>query len=200
LLIYLNTQEAKMIKELIAKNRSTRRFKQASAIERETLVDLVDLARLSPSAANTQPLKYILSSEAETNAKIFPRLAWAGYLTDWSGPGEGEKPAGYIIVLGDKGLSESFGCDQGIAAQSILLGAVEKGLAGCIIGMVERQRLRKDLNIGEEFEILLVIALGEAAEKIVIDTVDSTGDIKYWRDDHDTHHVPKRALDEIIIQ
>ncbi len=189
-----------MIHDLIVKNRSCRRFEQHVPIQRQRLEELVDLARLSPSAANLQPLKYILSCEAEMNARIFPHLAWAGYLKDWPGPDEGQRPAGYIIVLGDTEITSSFGCDHGIAAQSILLGAVEKGLAGCIIGLIKRKTLQEALTIPTRYEILVVIALGKPAEKIVLDDLAPEGDIKYWRDDQDVHHVPKRRLDSIIIE
>ncbi|MCK4418968.1 nitroreductase family protein, partial [Candidatus Aerophobetes bacterium] len=116
-----------MIRDSIIKNRSYRRFYEEVSIKLETLRELVDLARLSSSAGNLQPLKYILSSDPQKNALIFPHLAWAGYLKDWSGPCEGERPSAYIIILGDKEITHSFGCDHGIAAQSILLGATEKG-------------------------------------------------------------------------
>jgi len=188
-----------MIRDLIRKNRSYRRFYQEVAIELKTLRELVDLARLSASAANIQPLKYILSCEPQRNALIFPHLAWAGYIKDWPGPCEGERPAAYIIILGDTQISQSFGCDHGIAAQSILLGATEKGLGGCIIGTVQRQELRKDLDIPSRYEILLVVALGKPKETVVIETIESGEDIKYWRDSEGLHHVPKRALDDIIL-
>ena len=188
-----------MLKDLIRKNRSYRRFYEENAIERRTLEQLVELARLSPSGANLQPLKYILSCERQKNASIFAHLAWAGYLKDWSGPAEGERPSAYIIILGDTRISKSFGCDHGIAAQSILLGAAERDLGGCIIGSVNREGLSKALNIQAHLEILLVIALGKPKEKVVIETVGPTGDIKYWRDSQGEHHVPKRPLDEIIV-
>ena len=188
-----------MIRDLIIKNRSYRRFFQEVPIERKTLEELVDLARLSPSGANLQPLKYILSCDPEKNALIFPHLAWAGYLKDWPGPSEGEKPSAYIIILIDTQIRSSVGCDHGIAAQSILLGATEKGLGGCIIGSIQRDGLRKALDIPSHYEILLVLALGKPREKVVIETVDQTGDIKYWRDAEDVHRVPKRPLDDIII-
>ncbi|MHC4478938.1 MAG: nitroreductase family protein [Planctomycetota bacterium] len=188
-----------MIKELITSSRSYRRFRQDVAIDRRTLVELVDLARLSPSGANLQPLKYMLCCEPQKNAVIFPHLAWAGYLKEWPGPEEGERPGGYIIVLRDNELGEAGGCDHGIAAQSMLLGAAEKGLGGCIIASIDRERLRQALNIPQEYEILLVIALGKPAEKIVLDEVGPDGDIKYWRDSQGVHHVPKRSLDDIIV-
>ncbi len=188
-----------MLRDLILKNRSYRRFHEDPAVEREMLKELVDLARHSATGGNVQPLKYILSCEPEKNALIFPCLAWAGYLKDWPGPAEGERPAAYIIIVGDKEIREGFGCDHGIAAQSILLGAVEKGLGGCMVGSIKTEKLREALNIPERYEILLVLALGKPNETVVIEEAGADGDIKYWRDDQDVHHVPKRPLDDIIL-
>jgi len=188
-----------MIRDLIIENRTYRRFQEDVAIERRTLRELVDLARLSASAANTQPLKYVLSCEPQKNALVFQHLGWAGYLRDWPGPSEGEKPSAYIIILADTQISEFTDCDHGIAAQSILLGAAEKGLAGCMIGTVRRKELSASLEIPPRYKILLVLALGKPAEKVVIETVDSDGSIKYWRDPDGVHHVPKRPLDELIL-
>jgi nitroreductase len=188
-----------MIKDLILKNRSYRRFYQDVTIELETLKELVDLARCSASAANRQPLKYILSCDKEKNAMIFSRLSWAGALKDWPGPSEGERPSGYIIILGDTEISKNFGCDHGIAAQSILMGAVDKGLGGCMLGAIQRDELRKDLDIPERYEILLVLALGKPKEKVVLETVKADGNTTYWRDKDQVHYVPKRTMDEIII-
>jgi nitroreductase len=188
-----------MLEEIVRKNRSYRKFYQDVSIKIETLRELVDLARLSASALNMQPLKYVLSCEPKKNALIFPNLGWAAYLKDWRGPEEGERPSAYIIMLGDTELSRSFGCDHGIAAQSILLGATEKGLGGCMIATVKRQELSKALGIEPRYEILLVIALGKPKETVIIDKVKPDGDVKYWRDSQGVHHVPKRALDDIII-
>ncbi len=188
-----------MLKELVLKNRSYRRFYQESAIEHETLVELVDLARLAASALNLQPLKYILSCDPQKNALIFQHLSWASYLKDWPGPAEGERPSAYIIILGDTEITKSFGCDHGIAAQNILLGAVEKGLGGCMIANVRRRELCEALKIPARYEVLLVIALGKPKEKVVIEPVAPDGNIKYWRDSQGVHHVPKRSLSEIII-
>jgi nitroreductase len=187
------------LKELVLKNRSYRRFYQEVAVNLETLKQLVDLARLSASGANHQPLKYVLSCNPEKNATIFPQLGWAAYLKDWSGPFEGERPSAYIVILGDKKIRESFGCDHGIAAQSILLGATEQGLGGCIIATVRKEALRQVLSIPDHYEILLVLALGKPKEVVKIEVVGPDGDIKYWRDEAGIHHVPKRSLDEIIV-
>jgi len=180
-------------------NRSYRRFKQNHQITFKELLRLVNLARLSASGANLQPLKYITSFTEEQNELIFPTLSWAGYLKDWAGPVEGEKPSAYIIVLGDTAIGNSFQYDTGIACQSILLGAAERGLGGCLIGSIKRDKLREGLTIPEQYEILLVIALGIPAEKVIIEELKEVGDFKYWRDEKDIHHVPKRGLSELIL-
>ncbi|MGD8794727.1 MAG: nitroreductase family protein, partial [Anaerolineae bacterium] len=181
-----------MIEELILRNRSYRRFYQDEAITVETLKALVNLARLSASGANRQPLKYFLSADTERNAAIFECLGWAGYLKDWPGPKDGERPAAYIVVLGDSQVSQSFGVDHGIAAQSILLGATEQGLGGCTIASIQRDRLRQTLGLDPRYEILLVLALGKPKETVVVDPLGADGDIRYWRDERGVHHVPKR--------
>jgi len=188
-----------MFKDLVLKCRSYRRFYQDVAVENKTLRELVDLARNSASATNRQPLKYILSCSRENNALIFSTLHWAGTLKTWPGPSEGERPAGYIVILGDKEISASFGLDPGIAAQTILLGAVEKGLGGCMLGAVEREQLRQLLKIPEKYEIPLVIALGKPKEKIIMETMKPTDSFDYWRDKDEGHHVPKRKLNDIIV-
>jgi len=188
-----------MLEDLIRENRSTRRFDQQAEVSMETLRALVNLARLSASGANQQPLKYILISDPETNASVFPHTRWAGYLEDWDGPAEGERPAAYIIILGDTAIRPSFGCDHGIAAQSIMLGATERGLGGCILGALDRSGLRETLEIPEQYDILLALALGEPREDVVLEEVGPEGDIKYYRDEDGVHHVPKRALEEIIL-
>ncbi len=188
-----------MIQELVLKNRSYRRFYQNVHVETKTLKELVNLARLSPSGANRQSLKYILSNTQESNVKIFNTLGWAGYIKSWDGPPEGEKPGAYIVMLKDLSVGASLPQDEGIAAQSILLGAVEKGLGGCIIVNVNRKELAAKFDLQDNYEIVLVIALGRPKEEVVIENMDQSGDVKYWRDENGVHHVPKRALDEIII-
>lgn len=188
-----------MVRDLILKNRSYRRFYQNEPVSTQTLRELIDLARLSPSAANVQPLVFMISNENVVNEKIFRNLAWAGYLKKWDGPVEGEKPSAYIIILGNTSISKSFGVNHGIAAQSILIGAAELGFGGCMLGAVNRNQLREDLSIDAQFEILLVIALGKPCETIILEEIGKKGDIKYWRDEDGRHHVPKRRLDDIII-
>ncbi len=187
------------LKELIFKTRSYRRFNESYQIDDKTIESLIDLARLSPSGANKQPLKYLYYNTAKECEKIFPYLAWAGYLTDWPGPEQGERPTAYIIILGDKSISELFGVDHGIAAHSILLGATDAGLGGCIIGSIKRDELTNELSIPDNFDILLILALGKPIENIIIEDIKGA-DVKYWRDKNKNHHVPKRSLKELIIK
>jgi len=189
-----------MLEDLIRQNRSYRRFHQNRKVTGETLRSLVDLARLSASGANLQPLKYVLVSDPDMNDKVFPHTRWAGYLNDWDGPAEGERPAAYIIILGDRGIQNSVGCDHGIAAQSMMLGAAERGLGGCMLGALDRKGIREIFDLPDQYEILLALALGEPKEDVVLEEVGPDGDIKYYRDEDDVHHVPKRSLDTIILE
>ncbi len=188
-----------MFKNLVRKNRSCRRFDQSFKIEKNILYELIELAGMTPSANNMQPLKFILSVNPLRNEKIFSCLSWAVHL-QWNGPEEGEKPAGYIIILCDTAIKEDAGCDHGIVSQTIMLGAAERDLGGCIIASIKRERLRQLLNIPDRYRILLVLALGKPAEKIVLETVGDDGDTRYWRDDNGVHHVPKRTIGDLIIE
>ena len=181
-----------MLKELILKNRSCRRFHQEPVTE-ETLKELVDLARLSASGSNMQPLKFLLSWEAETNDRIFPLIGLAG------NPGRDEAPTAYIVILADSLVSPHIGCDHGIAAQSILLGATEMGLGGCMVGMFNQRQLSDALEIPERYRIALVIIIGKPKEKAVITVLPESGEVAGWWDEDKVRHVPKRSLDEIIL-
>jgi nitroreductase len=165
----------------------------------ETLKELVDLARISSSGANKQPLKYILVCDPETNAKIFDQIGWAGALKDWPGAADGERPTAYIIVLRDTSIGMA-GVDHGIACTNILLGAVEKGFGGCILATVKKDVVGAALNIDEKYEILVVVALGKPKEIVQLDDMDEDGSTVYWRDDNQAHHVPKRKLEDIIVK
>ncbi|MDY0397830.1 MAG: nitroreductase family protein [Desulfuromonas sp.] len=188
-----------MLKDLLQRNRSYRRFAQEVLVAEDQLRELVALTRLCGAAANLQPLRYLLSVEPQRNSRIFRHLGWAGYLKDWAGPAEGERPSAYIVVLGDTTISENFGCDLGIAAQTLLLGAVEQGLGGCMIASMQKQKLREEFDIPTRFEILLVIALGKPVEQVRLVDKEPAGDIKYWRDSAGVHYVPKRTLDHLIL-
>jgi nitroreductase len=185
--------------DLVRRTRSIRRFHQHRSLDLATLRDLVDLARLSASGGNRQPLKYVLSCAPDVNARIFPGLRWAALLRDWPGPAEGERPAAYIVVLADTAIRTDCDRDLGIAAQTILLGAAAVGLGGCMLDSIDRRELRRTLQLPPGLEILLVIALGSPRERVVIEELPPGGDSRYWRDASGVHHVPKRSLDEITV-
>jgi nitroreductase len=188
-----------ILKDLILNTRTYRRFDESHHIDPVTLESLIDLARLSASGGNRQPLKYMIFNTPEACDRIFPYLGWAGYLTEWPGPEKGERPSGYIMILGDKSVTEAFGVDHGIAAQSIMLGATEAGLGGCMIQTIKREELRNDIGLPDKYEILLILALGKPVENVIIDEIKDDN-VKYWRDDNKNHHVPKRKLKDIILK
>ncbi len=187
------------LKDLVRKNRSYRRFDQNYHIGAEKLHSLISLAQYSASARNDQPLKFWLSNTKEMNQTIFSHLSWAGDLKGWAGPQEGERPSAYILIFGDTEIRPQFGVDHGIAAQSITLGATEAGLGGCLVGSINRDELRRELEIPERYQILLAIALGKPAEDVVVEMMSEEGSTTYYRDEHETHYVPKRQLAELIV-
>ncbi len=187
------------LKDLVSNTRTRRRFDESKKVELKTLESLIDLARLSASGANRQPLRYLIYNTPEGCNKVFPYLAWAGYLTDWPGPEKGERPSAYILILGDKSVTDIFGIDHGIAAQSIMLGATEAGLGGCMIQSIKREELRAEIELPDKYEILLILALGTPVENVILEEIKDN-DVKYWRDDKRNHHVPKRSLKDLIIK
>jgi len=179
------------------KNRSYRRFHQEVEISVEELKTMVDAARLSPSSRNVQPIKFFINNNRGMNDRIFPNLGWAGYLKEWDGPSEGERPSAYIILIHDKNISAGYSCDNGIFAQSILLQAVDLGFGGCMIASFRKDGISELLHLPENLDPIMVIALGKPKEVVIVDEIKD-GDVKYWRDDMQNHHVPKRTLDELL--
>lgn len=189
-----------MLKDLVLSNRSYRRFYQDEEISVETLKELVELARNTASTVNSQALKYKLVCKSEENAKVFDTLAWAGLLKGKGTPCEGERPSAYIIILCDLEIGQNKFWDEGIAAQTILLGAAEKGLGGCMLGSIKREELAKDLSIDtEKYSIDLVLALGKPKETVKLVEMNETKSTAYYRDENGIHYVPKRSLEDIII-
>jgi nitroreductase len=188
-----------MVFDLVPRARTVRLYRENEPVDLETLRSLVNLARLSPSAANLQTLKYCLSNTPDRNRLIFQNLAWAGYLKDWPGPQEGERPAAYVIQLADDQSGSPREVDAGLALQSMVLGAASRGLGTCILGSVNRPELQKALQLPSRYRILYVLALGRPAEEVKVEAVGPDGDIRYWRDERGVFHVPKRSLDDLIV-
>lgn len=184
---------------LVLKNRSYRRFYQHEVLSMQTLEELASLGRIVPSTANSQAIKFMLINTPEENAKVYKTLGWAGMLADWDGPEEGERPSAYIILLGDLALGKNKFMDDGIIAQTILLGAVSKGYGGCMVGNIKRTALAEALHIDlEKYSIDLVIALGKPKEEVILEDITLLHGNHYYRDEKQVHHVPKRSLEELI--
>jgi nitroreductase len=184
-----------MIYKKIKNRRTIRKYAQKDVPE-EVLLRCVDAARLSPSGANRQPLKYIIVNDQELTKEVFGTVSWARYLPDYQ-PSDLEMPRAYIVMVLDKGVSENVGHDAGIAAMSISMVAYDEGLGSCILGSVNRDKLKGILKVPDDLDIILVVALGYPAENPVADEVKN-GNIKYWLDESGVLHVPKRNLEEVV--
>lgn len=188
-----------MLKNIVLKNRSFRKFKANEAVSYDTLEALIDMARVTPSSKNIQPLKYLILNQDTDTDYVFERLKWAWYLKDWNGPTKEQRPPAYVVMLLDKNLNENAMIDAGIASQTILLGAVEQGLGGCIIRTVNRYEIQKHFNLPDHLEIILVIALGKPDQIVHLTNIDKDGNIQYFEDENKVHYVPKRSINEVII-
>lgn len=190
------------LESLVQQTRTCRRFKEEQTISKEQLLWLVDLARLSGSARNCQPWQYALVNDRPLCDKIFPYLGWAGYLSDWKGPAEGERPAAYILCLLNttwlKGSEKEAHFDLGISSQNMLLGATQLQLLGCRIGAFS-PKLGGLFSLPDHLKLELVIALGAPAEEVVLENMTSSDKVQYWRDEDQIHHVPKRLLSDITF-
>jgi len=184
-----------MIYEKITSRRTIRKYTQ-KPIPKEILVKCVDAARLSPSGANRQPLKYIIINDHKLTKQVFTTLKWAGYLPNYQ-PSENETPQAYIIITLDKNISETVGHDAGIAAMSISMVAYDHGLGSCIFGSANKEKLKETLKLPDNSDIILVIALGYPSENPIVDKIKD-GNIKYWLDENKVLHVPKRSLEEVL--
>ena len=191
-----------VLTDLLKKDRSIRRFQQEKPLSRELLESLVDLTRYCASGRNLQPLKYLIVDDSRLCAEVFPLLKWAGYLTDWDGPGDGERPVAYIVQGLDTRLTKNCMCDDGLQLQTLTLGATAHGIGGCIIKAFNAPALEKVLNLPEWFVPTYVLALGFPSESVVIEDMDADSEdaVKYFRTPDGVHHVPKRSLKDILLK
>ncbi|MFW2366105.1 MAG: nitroreductase family protein [Desulforhopalus sp.] len=190
------------MQEIIARTRSFRRFVEKDKIDRDTLYELIDLARLGGSTRNGQVWQYMVANEPDVCEKIFPFLGWAGYLSDWKGPVEGERPSAYILCFLNrnwlKGPESWAQFDLGIATQNLLLGAMEKRIGGCRIAAFN-PNLASLFKVPGHLELSLVIALGKPRETVILEECKDDDDIRYWRDENEVHHVPKRSFNSCLL-
>ena len=191
-----------MFLDLVKQARSHRGFRQDRKVTRQELEHLVECARFTPAARNDQVLKYYLAEKPETVAAIQPLTKWAGALAELHLPRKGAEPVAYIVICLDGSLAENpapYQRDVGIVAQTMLLAAAEMGLNGCMIGSFAAGELRERLGLPEAIKPQLLLALGEGTDRIVMTDVGEDGSTTYYRDAEDTHYVPKRALEQLIL-
>ena len=191
-----------MFLDLVKQARSHRGFRQDRKVTRQELEHLVECARFTPAARNDQVLKYYLAEKPETVAAIQPLTKWAGALAELHLPRKGAEPVAYIVICMDGSLAENpapYQRDVGIVAQTMLLAAAEMGLNGCMIGSFAAGELREKLGLPETIRPQLLLALGEGTDRIVITDVGEDGSTTYYRDAEDTHYVPKRTLEQLIL-
>ncbi len=189
------------VKQIVAATRSYRSFDPSRPIEYDVMREIIDAARYCPSAANLQPLKYRIVAGDETDA-VLPLTRWAGYFRDIKLPPDGRTPTGYIVILHDTSVSPETDyskMDVGIAAEVIMLAASELGYGGCMIGSFDRDGIKKALGVPDGLVPVLVLALGTPDETVLITEVKD-GDVKYFRDGKGLHFVPKRSLEEVVIE
>lgn len=191
-----------MFLDLVKQARSHRGFRQDRKVTRQELEHLVECARFTPAARNDQVLKYYLAEKPETVAAIQPLTKWAGALAELHLPRKGAEPVAYIVICLDGSLAENpapYQRDVGIVAQTILLAAAEMGLNGCMIGSFAAGELREKLGLPEAIKPQLLLALGEGTDRIVMTDVREDGSTTYYRDAEDIHYVPKRTLEQLIL-
>ena len=188
------------VSELILKNRSTRAFDESRPITKETMEELIRLAAKSPSGMNRQPIRYRVLSEKSDLEKMLANCRFGGLL-GIKLPPEGQKPTGFILMFTDKEAKSPDTLAQkdiGIAAEAILLGAVEKGYAGCMLGSFNPQKLLADFGISDRFIPQLAIALGKGTETFRL-TEAENGNLSYYRDEMGVHVVPKLPDSQLFI-
>lgn len=190
-----------MIRDLVKKSRSYRVFDESHKLKKQDLVDLIELARFCPCGKNSQSLRFIPIYKEEILKEIYPYLTWAAYLKDWKGPVEGERPTGIILIVSKEVTSNDsiLFCDVGISSQTIMLGAVEKNLGGCMIMALNRKKIAEVLNLSDDYIIHIALAIGKPAQDVIVEDINEGENTKYWMDEDKTHHVPKIVLDDLIL-
>lgn len=192
-----------MLRDIVSDSRSYRSFDESKKIGKEDLTDLIETARLCPSAVNRQPLKFRLVYEHDEVEEVLALTHWAGLLKDVKLPPEGHHPTAFIAILCDTSICEnpeSASVDVGITAQTIMLQACELGFGGCMIGAFDRNELSKALLIPKKLKPVLLLALGVPDETVFICDIPKTGDTAYFRDTAGLHFVPKRSAEELIVE
>ena len=191
-----------MFKDLVKKSRSYRGYDQDREITRSELEELVDCARFAPSSVNGQPFKYLLINDKSERARLQKLTGWARALPDMTLPHPGKEPTAFIVICQNTDWDSNldrYQRDVGIVAQTMLLAAADAGLGGIMIGNFSPKRVSEEFGLPDNTVPMLVVALGKPDENIILTEMNEGESTAYYRDENDTHYVPKRKLDDIIF-
>ncbi|MCX6563666.1 MAG: nitroreductase family protein [Candidatus Aminicenantes bacterium] len=182
--------------DLIVSRRSIRQF-GSKPVGRDILTKIVNAGRLAPSAANLQPLEFVVIDEEALKKEIFACLKWASAIAPRGNPRPGHEPQAYVAVLVNSRIRDKmYEYDVGAAIENMSLAALEEGIAGCWLISIDKPKTIELLNIPDSHKLDSILALGYPGQvSKAEDFVDST---KYWQDEDFTFHVPKRKLENVL--
>jgi nitroreductase len=188
--------------QAVITRRSIREFKD-TPVPYDILEKCVNAARVAPSAANRQVCEYVIVDDEKLLPQIFDTVgSWFGVPRPKEGWPPGRRPKAYIITLINKPLESELGgnrldtsYDVGMAAENMMLVALEEGIGSCVITSFKQGKLREVLNIPDKYEIAMALALGYPDESPVLEV--ATDSIKRWIDSEGVRHIPKRKLEDI---
>ena len=180
---------------LLHRNRSYRGYDPSRTVTRDELLKLVEVTTLVPSGMNRQALRYRLVTEEDSD-KVLPLIRLGGALPELHLPLPGPEPRAFLVICSTVPESPVIDIDLGIAAQSLLLKAVEMGLNGIIIRAFDPVKLQEALGL--ELLPLLVVAIGKGAENIYLKPVEAGKSLTYYRKDG-VHFVPKLKAEDLLI-
>ena len=180
---------------LLRRNRSYRGYDPSRVVTREELMKRVEATTLVPSGRNQQVLRYRLVTEEESD-KVLPLIRLGGALPELHLPFPGTEPRAFLVICSTIPENALIDIDLGIAAQSLLLKAVEMGLNGLMIRAFDPVKLQDALGLS--LKPLLVVAIGKGAEDIYLKPINAGESLTYYRKDG-VHFVPKLKAEELVI-
>ena len=180
---------------LLKKNRSYRGYDSSRVVSREDLLRLLEVVPYVGSGMNAQPLRFKLVCGADATL-IHPLVKLGAALPEEHLPHSGEEPSAYIVVCSTAPASRVVDIDLGIAAQSILLKAVENGLGGIFILNFKASEVREALGL--PYDPIAILGIGKAKENIFLVEAQSPSDLSYYRKDG-VHFVPKLGVKDLEI-
>lgn len=186
--------------ELLKRNRSYRRFDRSVRPSQEIMASWIEGLRYTASARNIQPLKYLLVTDDALCHTLSQSVVWAGYLVEWAGPCENERPTAFVVQLLDTRLASNARFDEGLHLEALGLMAVESGFGACIFLSFDPKGIATMLDLPEHLMPISLVAIGKPIEQVEVRDVDAEANIRYYRDEEGRHYVPKRKREELIYR